>query len=290
MGTSGISAFRIPPIAKRCARNPLWEFTQKMQIDGRGIAMPIRAGVLIIGSLLWDGRHGRPRWRQRRLDVSARQQVWAPIRYGRFSNCRKTYTMVFSRLCYRQCCLGIAQVVPCVKPIRSPNDLIEEAACLANAEGLNKWTWGAIGILTSPRANAPKDILDTWRTYFTEKARGCEVFSAHAESQSPVLSDNGILRIHWPTPVSRDTEVTLDLLLATATAPTMYPFGGQVRRYARPDEIGRTYAETLEPEYFLKNVRNGIRTNQDVRILTAMVRKHPEWEHKYADVGKLLSG
>ena len=119
MGTSGISAFRIPPIAKRCARNPLWEFTQKMQIDGRGIAMPIRAGVLIIGSLLWDGRHGRPRWRQRRLDVSARQQVWAPIRYGRFSNCRKTYTMVFSRLCYRQCCLGIAQVVPCVKPIRS---------------------------------------------------------------------------------------------------------------------------------------------------------------------------
>jgi hypothetical protein len=196
--------------------------------------------------------------------------------------------MVFSRLCYRQRRLGIAQVVPCVRPIRSPHELIEEADYLAKAEGLNKWTWGAIGILTNPRANVPQGTLNGWKTYFADHARGCEVCSAHAKSESPLLSDNGILRIHWPTPVSRDTEVKLDLLLATATTPTLDRFGG-AKRYARPDEIGRTYAQTAEPEYFIRNVRNGIRSNQDGGIWMAMVREHPKWIDKYADVGELLS-
>jgi hypothetical protein len=172
-----------------------------------------------------------------------------------------------------------------VRPIRSPNGLIEEADCLARAEGLKKWTWGAIGILTSPRANVPQDILDGWKTYFTKEARGCDVCSAHAKGESPVLNDNGFLRIHWPTPVSRDTEVKPDLLLATATAPTLGPFG----RYPRPDEIGWAYAKTPEPEYFVENVRNGIRTNQDVGIWRAMVRERPEWARNYADVGELLT-
>lgn len=55
--------------------------------------MPLTAGVLIIGSLLWDSEKERPAWRAARLDVAGAQTVTAPIRYGRLSESR--YTMVF---------------------------------------------------------------------------------------------------------------------------------------------------------------------------------------------------
>lgn len=103
------------------------------------------------------------------------------------------------------------------------------------------------------------------------------------------MNRHGFLRIHWPTAVSGESGVELDLLLATATAPRVSRFGGKVRRYARAHEIGETYAKKQDPEYFAKNVRDGIRTNQDVQIWMAMVRKRPEWADKYADVGELLS-
>lgn len=227
-------------------------------------------------------------WRQRRLDLSARQPVWAPIRYGRFAQKRKTYTMVFSRLCYGHRRLGIAQVVPCVRLIRSPNDLIEEAGCLAHAEGLNEWTWGAIGILTKPQATIPMNILMSWKAYFVKNAKNCEVFSAHTRNETGILNRNGFLNIHWPTLVSDDTDAEPDLLLATVTAPTLKRSGGGVRRYARAREIGETYAKK-DPKYFVQNVLHGIRTNQDMVIWNAMVRAQPGWADKYANVGELLS-
>jgi hypothetical protein len=41
--------------------------------------MPLNAGVLIIGSLLWDEK--RQAWRKARLDMNAVQTVTAPMRY-----------------------------------------------------------------------------------------------------------------------------------------------------------------------------------------------------------------
>ncbi len=37
--------------------------------------MPLSAGVLIIGSLLWDSEKGRPAWRNARLDMAKAQPV-----------------------------------------------------------------------------------------------------------------------------------------------------------------------------------------------------------------------
>jgi hypothetical protein len=41
--------------------------------------MPLTAGVLIIGSLLWDSEEERPTWRNARLDIASAQAVTAPI-------------------------------------------------------------------------------------------------------------------------------------------------------------------------------------------------------------------
>lgn len=55
-----------------------------------------RIGVLIIGSLYWDDdKPHREEWRRDRLRMDNRQYVKVPIRYGRYSETRKGYTMVF---------------------------------------------------------------------------------------------------------------------------------------------------------------------------------------------------
>ena len=71
--------------------------------------MSLNAGILIIGSLLWDDE--RRAWRDARLEMGLAETVMAPIRYGRLSGKRRghTYTMVFSRLCQA----GQAKVVRC---------------------------------------------------------------------------------------------------------------------------------------------------------------------------------
>ena len=96
----------------------------------RGEPVPLTAGVLIIGSLLWDSEKGRPAWRDARLDMTSAQAVTAPIRYGRKAKTRgNSFTMVFSRLCPA----GTAKLVPCSRHF-NPQDLITEAEYLWKAE------------------------------------------------------------------------------------------------------------------------------------------------------------
>src|SRR5260221_14662378 len=82
--------------------------------------VPLNVGILIIGSLLWDGE--RRAWRDARLQLALAETATAPIRYGRLSGARRghTYTMVFSRLCRA----GQAKVVRCTHVVSSAGDLI----------------------------------------------------------------------------------------------------------------------------------------------------------------------
>jgi hypothetical protein len=81
----------------------------------------LTAGVLIIGSLVWDSEKGRSAWRDKRLNMAEAQTVTAPIRYGRLSESRgHSYTMVLSRLCP----VGQAKLVPCSHTISSLQDLL----------------------------------------------------------------------------------------------------------------------------------------------------------------------
>src|SRR5947209_4925613 len=115
---------------RRLYRNWLPRLLKLLKLR-RSEPVPLTAGVLIIGSLLWDAEKGRPAWRGARLDKASAQTVTAPIRYGRLSGSRgNSYTMVFSRLCPA----GQAKLVPCSHTISTVQDLIAEAECLWKAE------------------------------------------------------------------------------------------------------------------------------------------------------------
>src|SRR5271165_4553485 len=129
----------------------------------RSEPVPLNAGILIIGSLLWDER--RQAWRDSRLDMTSAQTVTAPIRYGRRSETRgNTYTMVFSRVCKA----GQGTVVRCVHPVSSVDDLISEAEHLWAAEHNATVSrqisagWGCVTLLCNPDRNIPKTFLTGW--------------------------------------------------------------------------------------------------------------------------------
>jgi hypothetical protein len=83
--------------------------------------LPLNAGILIIGSLLWDDE--RQAWRDAQLQIAPAETATAPIRY----------TMVFSRLCQA----GQVKVVRCSHTVSSAENLIAEAGQLWKAEQLN---------------------------------------------------------------------------------------------------------------------------------------------------------
>ena len=106
-------------------------------------------GVLIIGSLLWESNQQRVAWRER-LDMGRPRHVRVPIRYGRFSERRRAYTMVFwPDLAENR--FGHAIAIQC----RS-YDIVEEAKCLWVAEsktpveGGVSASWGCVALLPNP--------------------------------------------------------------------------------------------------------------------------------------------
>jgi hypothetical protein len=245
--------------------------------------MKLRAGVLILGSLLWDSAR-RERWRRQCLEMAAARQVWLPMRYGRLSGTRgHTHTMVLSNLCYAHSELGVGFIVPCIRPIQTASDLITEARELANAEGLVDWTWGAVGVLANPTSKIPREILGGWKDFAAERLEACDLFTHHTKSERPTLSKSGLLQLRWPSRVDTSKPINLDLLLATPTAPTLTH-----GRYPRPREIGETYAKQDRPEYFVENVRHHIRTAHDKDIWRSSVRLRPEWAKQYPDIGVAL--
>lgn len=129
--------------------------------------VPLNAGVLIIGSLLWDSENGRPAWRDARLDGVSTQIVIARIRYGRLLSGKRrgrTYTMVFSRSAGS----GHARVVRCTRQVATPAQLLEEATALWKAEqpsaaaGRIAAGWGCVALLCNPNREMPEDILKAW--------------------------------------------------------------------------------------------------------------------------------
>jgi len=92
--------------------------------------------------------------------------VKAPIRYGRLSEKRATYTMVFSELSEDQ--LGQAKVVQCRNRVASLPDLITEAEWLWSAESKHpperriSSSWGCVALLSHPEKEIPQDLLDGW--------------------------------------------------------------------------------------------------------------------------------
>jgi hypothetical protein len=227
----------------------------------------MNAGVLIIGSLLWDSERGRPAWREARLEMASAQSVTAPIRYGRLSGKGRghTYTMVFSRLAG----IGHAKAVRCSRPIATPADLLAEAEALWIAEqpgaavGRIAADWGCVALLCNPERKVPEDLLKAWTDRIALEPDYGKV--TQTKDEGHLIDENGRLLIAWPTCVDTGEPVQLDLLLVTANNPEI--------SMARPNYPGvATIAGAWNgaagkyAEYFWKNTENGIRTFQDDEI------------------------
>jgi hypothetical protein len=224
------------------------------------------AGILIIGSLLWD--KDRKEWRDKRLDLDHSELVSAPIRYGRLSGKRRghTYTMVFSR----GAPMGCARVVRLSRVITSAEDLITEALRLWEAEELSKDTsrianknWGCVAVLRNPRREIPAALLTAW-VQRVEREEGYGNVRQTAD-EGALISKDGMLQIDWPRCVAGGAPVDLDLLLVTANDPTL---SGTPLSYPSVETIVKAWNDAApeHAEYFWKNRDNGIQTFEDAEI------------------------
>ena len=228
--------------------------------------MPLTAGVLIIGSLLWDSEKGRPAWRDARLNIASGQTVTAPIRYGRLSGTRGTsFTMVFSRLCP----MGHAKLVPCSHAISTVQDLIAEAECLWKAEQPDAEpnriasTWGCVALLHNPLRNISEEVLKGWTERVSREPDYGRVSQTKDEGIL-VSREDGLLRIEWPGLAEGGAPAEFDLVLATANDPRIKVSSPT---YPTAQAIADAWNKAgRHVEYFWKNTDSGIRTFQDDEI------------------------
>lgn len=227
--------------------------------------MPLTAGVLIIGSLLWDLEKGRPAWRSARLNMAKAQNVTAPIRYGRLSESRgNSYSMVFSRLCP----LGQAILVPCSRDISCVQDLIAEAECLWKAEqpGAKSHriaaTWGCVAVLCNPERDIPDDLLRGWATRVAAEYGYGSV--SQTQEEGVLVTADGLLRIEWPKLVDGGAAAGVDLLLVTANDPNITAISPN---YPAAETIAEAWNRAGDyVGYFWNNRNCGICTFQDGEI------------------------
>ena len=224
----------------------------------------LNIGVLIIGSLYWDNKAHRTKWRRERLDCEVQQRVNVPIRYGRLSSSRgNSYTMVFSTgLAENE--FGRAIVIPC-----KSHNLVEEAKYLWRAEQSCESMpssnvsakWGCVALIENPERPIANDLRNRWTTLISESP--CYGRLNFADNEDAPVDESGFLNIRWPR--SEDcSDLEVDVLLATATDPTIkfgcYPTAREIAQ-AWNTPFGRKHIE-----YFNGNRQNEITTFQDATI------------------------
>jgi hypothetical protein len=232
--------------------------------------MELAIGIYIVGSLYWEPDKCRSDWRESRFDVDHQFRVTAPIRYGRLSTNRgDTYTMVFSQSAGP----GQAIAVRCKRSVSSAADLVTEAQHLwaaemkaSNPTGAICATWGSVGLLVNEQSKVPTDLLASWAQRVRREPNYGHV--SHAFDEGPVIDRSGRLLVRWPDLVDGSGPAPLDLLLATATDPTLANHGTQ---YASPETVAAAWKRAPDRVcYFRNNLRNGIRTFQDDAIEAAL--------------------
>ena len=230
-------------------------------------------GILIIGSLFWDTKGHRKRWRRDRLVCDRATSVGAPIRYGRISESRdNTYTMVFSNALVPNN-LGRALAVTCIKRPASVADLFNEAESLWAAEQpsasksrLISGSWGAVGLLRNPHRPLAEEIIAGWtRRIRTEEERTESKYCSNlvqSPGETPVVNPDGFLTIPWPDTKSGHP-LELDALLATVTVPSLCEGD-----YAGAEKIAEAWNSIPKRRnYFDENRSVGITTAADEQIL-----------------------
>ena len=234
-----------------------------------------KLGVLIVGSLYWDLKSPRPRWRAERLDCAHQEAVRVPIRYGRRSTTRRnSYTMVVSTA------LGADEFGTAIAiPYHSCN-LVEEAEELWAAENNSNSApsdrisagFGCVALLENPDLRLPHELRKAWTDRVGREENYKTPIRMEGEDRDVVdPCESGFLTIEWPRTVA-GPPLGWSALLVTATSPK----GPQrsSRRYPSPREIAdawdipedRDTPPSRAVDYFWNNRENGITTHQDPEI------------------------
>jgi hypothetical protein len=254
------------------------------------LSMDLSTGILIIGSLAWDTKGGRPNWRAKRLKEGGKIscKVKVPIRYGRLSNAKAkkpglgTYTMVFADS--TDCPLGDAKVFPCTAPVSNFDDLWLEARWLwaAETKGANDEPgaavaspWGGVALLWNPalQNDSPKTTLEQalrkeWAKRVTKQRHYFD------DREARLLTQEGTLNLDWPQFDVSGCSGFPDLLLATTNTPCLAEQGQpcfpsvNTIVLAWYNDVPTAPLENRDPYvgYFWCNYHNGFRTFQDEDI------------------------
>jgi hypothetical protein len=231
------------------------------------MSLNLKAGVIIIGSLLWQdylynqGDDIRANWRSAHLDLNNKIPVRVPIRYGRKSR-SNIMTMVFSNRMARK--TGFGYVVPFKKIINNKDELLCEAIALSAAEGMNGnfvSSWGVIAYLLNDSiidVIQKKEIVTLFRKKRNAKF---DIHEYKVGKERSCISKSLKLDINWLAPVSGNDKQKIDefhFLLATATKPD--------NKLPTHKEIAQTIKTDIQRKYFINNLINGIITHDDFEI------------------------
>lgn len=229
---------------------------------------PLSGGLLIVGSLLWDKHETRVSLRDEVLNMRNAAIVPAPIRYGRKSDKRQTYTMVVSPYCKDESRMGKGVLVPFAASIATTDELTKVAEKIIVAEHKGpitftrfNWRWGCLAFLPNPNKAGNKNISqlkEFWRTKIGNGFRTSEYIITNEEE---LLTQQGELLLDW-----RKEYGDLDFLVLTATKPTVPSPTIQL--------LGAVYAKN--DEYFAGNRKAGIETYQDNEIQEQINFNHEE--------------
>jgi hypothetical protein len=238
--------------------------------------MNFKGGVVIIGSLLWDGNEQkdekeRYKWRTERLDMRTQMPVSVKIRYGRESKNWKNYTMILSNHSTTE--FGQGVIVGFKEPITGFEVLKEQAFAMAKAEGIWKAEeqqslnakWGTVGLLVNPNINNENrgnvDIIrKEWKEFHQNNRVAFDPCKYCIEKEGSVINDDGFLQLDWTEEMN-----DYDFLIATAIVP-------KPKKLLTPRDIA-SKIKLEEKEYFHNNITCGIKTFQDDEIKQIHERK-----------------
>jgi hypothetical protein len=218
------------------------------------MSLNLKAGVIIIGSLLWQdylynqGDDIRANWRSAHLDLNNKIPVKVPIRYGRKSR-SNIMTMVFSNRMARK--TGFGYVVPFKKIINNKDELLCEAIALSAAEGMNGNFVSSWGVLAYLLNDSIIDVIQKKEiaTLFRKKRNAkFDIREYKVGKERSCISKSLKLDINWVAPVSGNDKQKIDEFHFTHK------------------EIAQTIKTDIQRKYFINNLINGIITHDDFEI------------------------
>lgn len=231
--------------------------------------MEFKGGAIIIGSLFWENKPKRTKWRQVYLEsTDYKIPTNVRIRYGRKSSTRQyTFTMIISN--HPNTEFGSAYILPFKEKIKNARNLESQAFAMAGAEGLWKKSgpslnksWGTVGLLINPK-------LEESRNLEIIKERWTKIYNGYKwdksdyqiDNEPELIDENGFLHIEWT-----DEMDEFDFLIVTLTAP-------DPKKFLDEKIIADKINQTGYDEYFFNNYKCGIRTFQDEKIIEKLNKK-----------------